>query len=72
MSRSEPGFGFGELRCREEALGEPGRSRVFRVADERREGGEGVVLTYEWSTPEYDYPSRPWYRAGLEAGGRPA
>jgi PAS domain S-box-containing protein len=28
-----------------------------------------TVLTYEWSTPEYDYPSQSWYQQGVDAQG---
>lgn len=29
------------------------------------------VLTYQWSTPAYDYPNRPWYQRTVELGGAP-
>jgi signal transduction histidine kinase len=32
----------------------------------------GSVVTYEWSTPEYDYPSHPWYLLGRSAKDHPA
>jgi signal transduction histidine kinase len=32
----------------------------------------GIVVTYEWSTPEYDYPSHPWYLLGRSAKDHPA
>jgi diguanylate cyclase (GGDEF)-like protein len=34
-----------------------------------RLGNGPVRLTYQWMTPAYDYPSHPWYRLGIAAGG---
>lgn len=35
-------------------------------------GPEGrTVLTYEWSTPAYDYPSQPWYEGAVVHEGAP-
>lgn len=32
--------------------------------------GEGPVrLTYMWMTPQYDFPTHPWYRLGIAAHG---
>jgi diguanylate cyclase (GGDEF)-like protein len=28
-----------------------------------------TLLTYEWNTPKYNYPSQPWYKAGKTARG---
>ncbi|HYF63933.1 MAG TPA: STAS domain-containing protein [Herpetosiphonaceae bacterium] len=28
------------------------------------------VLTYEWTTPEYDFPNQPWYHAGKNSQGQ--
>ncbi|MRG95444.1 sensor histidine kinase [Polyangium spumosum] len=37
-----------------------------------RDASGEVVLTFEWSTREYDYPSRSWFEFGKSAGARPA
>jgi len=31
--------------------------------------GGGTAITYEWSTPEYDYLRHPWYQAGIAGQG---
>ena len=28
------------------------------------------LLTYEWTTPAYDFPSQPWYQAGKRSNGQ--
>lgn len=35
----------------------------------RAPGGSGATLTYEWSTPAYDYPRHSWYRETLRNPG---
>ncbi len=30
------------------------------------------LLTYEWTTPDYDFPSQPWYQAGKTSNGQTA
>jgi PAS domain S-box-containing protein len=37
-----------------------------------RSGGEGLVLTYEWCTEAYDYPSHQWYLDAVAATGATA
>jgi signal transduction histidine kinase len=32
----------------------------------------GPLVTFEWSTPQYDYPRHAWYQLGKESGARPA
>ncbi|MGQ9866638.1 MAG: cache domain-containing protein [Pseudanabaenaceae cyanobacterium] len=31
--------------------------------------GGGTAITYEWSTPEYNYLQQPWYQAGIAGRG---
>lgn len=28
------------------------------------------VLTYEWTTPQYNFPQQPWYLAGKNGNGK--
>jgi diguanylate cyclase (GGDEF)-like protein len=35
-----------------------------------RSGDAAPVLTMAWSSAAYDYPSHPWYRLGIDAGGK--
>lgn len=48
---------------------EPGR-RYFGPYLYRPPSGP-PALTYEWSTPAYDYPSQPWYQRAVALGGAP-
>lgn len=32
--------------------------------------GSAPVLTYEWTTPEYNFPQQPWYLAGKNGNGK--
>lgn len=37
-----------------------------------RVSGNGIVLTYEWSSRSYDYPTHAWYLTGERAGSSTA
>ena len=50
---------------------DPQRRYVGPYVHRGPEDLEELVLTYEWSTPSYDYLQRPWYQQGLSAGGKP-
>jgi PAS domain S-box-containing protein len=50
---------------------DPQRRYVGPYVHRGLENLEEIVLTYEWSTPSYDYLGRPWYLQGLAAGGAP-
>ncbi|MFP2924136.1 ATP-binding protein [Pyxidicoccus sp. 3LG] len=50
---------------------EPRSRWVGTYAHRELDEPQRVVLTYEWSTPAYDYHRQPWYTQGLEAGERP-
>lgn len=53
---------------------EPGRfaSGVHYMGPYIHQGREGgpQVLTYEWSTPAYDYPQQDWYQQAWQRGRR--
>lgn len=48
-----------------------GKDHYFGPYVHRGDRAGTRVLTYEWNTPDYDYPSHPWYRLGLKAGRKP-
>lgn len=50
---------------------EPGSRWVGTYVHRRLHEPRRQVLTYEWSTPEYDYHHRPWYQRGLQARDSP-
>ncbi|MBZ4418868.1 ATP-binding protein [Myxococcus sp. RHSTA-1-4] len=50
---------------------EPRSRWVGAYAHRELDEGQRIVLTYEWSTPAYDYHRQPWYRQGLQAGADP-
>ncbi|WP_163998619.1 PAS domain S-box protein [Pyxidicoccus caerfyrddinensis] len=50
---------------------EPGHRWVGTYAHRKLDETQHIVLTYEWSTPAYDYHQRPWYQQGLQAKGSP-
>lgn len=50
---------------------EPGRRWVGAYAHRELDAAQRIVLTYEWSTPAYDYHQRPWYEQGLQTRGVP-
>lgn len=35
------------------------------------DSNQSSVLTYEWNTPEYNYPTHHWYLAGRQGQGKP-
>ena len=45
----------------------PGQRLYGPYAD--RTGGGPVAITHQWMSASYDYPSHPWYRQGVAAGG---
>ncbi|NMO18247.1 PAS domain S-box protein [Pyxidicoccus fallax] len=50
---------------------EPRSRWVGTYAHREADESSRIVVTYEWSTPAYDYHRRPWYQQGLKAAGAP-
>lgn len=42
---------------------------VVREANSNKTASS-LRLTYEWSTPEYNYPAQPWYKQGVASSGQ--
>ncbi|MCP3143639.1 ATP-binding protein [Pyxidicoccus xibeiensis] len=50
---------------------EPRSRWVGTYAHRELEDAQRIVLTYEWSSPAYDYHRQPWYVQGLQVEGHP-
>ncbi|WP_164019471.1 PAS domain S-box protein [Pyxidicoccus trucidator] len=50
---------------------EPRRRWVGTYAHRELDEAQRIVLTYEWSTPAYDYHQQPWYVLGLQVEETP-
>lgn len=47
-------------------------TRFFGPYVHRSQARDKTILTYEWTTPAYNFPEQPWYQSGMKAKGSPS